>query len=48
MPLGSVTGPIMAAGMLPLAETFGETLQRLTYANGATLICQGVGNILWM
>ncbi|KAH8883508.1 MFS general substrate transporter [Thozetella sp. PMI_491] len=46
--LGSVTGPIMAAGMLSLAETFGETLQRLTYANGATLICQGVGNILWM
>ncbi|KAF7549064.1 hypothetical protein G7Z17_g6655 [Cylindrodendrum hubeiense] len=46
--MGSVTGPIMAAGMLPLAETFGETLQKLTYANGATLICQGVGNVFWM
>ncbi|KAH7166076.1 major facilitator superfamily domain-containing protein [Dactylonectria macrodidyma] len=46
--MGSVTGPIMAAMMLPLAESFGETLQRLTYANGATLICQGVGNIFWM
>ncbi|KAH8668665.1 major facilitator superfamily domain-containing protein [Xylariales sp. PMI_506] len=46
--LGSVTGPIMAAGMIPLSLSFGETLQRLTYANGATLICQGVGNIFWM
>ncbi|VUC30476.1 unnamed protein product [Clonostachys rosea] len=46
--MGSVTGPIMAAGMIPLSETFGESLQRLTYANGATLVCQGVGNIFWM
>ncbi|KAF4466396.1 Major facilitator superfamily domain general substrate transporter [Fusarium albosuccineum] len=46
--MGSVTGPIMAAGMISLAETFSESLQRLTYANGATLICQGVGNIFWM
>ncbi|KAJ3533535.1 hypothetical protein NM208_g7943 [Fusarium decemcellulare] len=46
--MGSVTGPIMAAGMISLAETFNESLQRLTYANGATLICQGVGNIFWM
>lgn len=46
--MGSVTGPIMAAGMIPLTITFGESLQRLTYANGATLICQGVGNIFWM
>ncbi|KAL6355299.1 hypothetical protein LRP88_10885 [Fusarium phalaenopsidis] len=46
--MGSVTGPIMAAGMISLAETFNESLQRLTYANGATLICQGIGNIFWM
>ena len=31
-----------------LAIQFGTTLQRLTYANGATLVCQGVFNILWM
>ena len=46
--MGSVTGPIMAAGMIPLSEKFGESLQKLTYANGATLICQGFGNIFWM
>ncbi|KAI6780266.1 uncharacterized protein J7T54_003045 [Emericellopsis cladophorae] len=46
--MGSVTGPIMAAGMIPLSLTFNTTLQKLTYANGATLICQGVGNIFWM
>ncbi|KAF5569557.1 major facilitator superfamily domain-containing protein [Fusarium pseudoanthophilum] len=46
--MGSVTGPIMAAGMIPLTERFGVSLQKLTYANGATLICQGVGNIFWM
>lgn len=46
--MGSVTGPIMAAGMVSLSVTFGTTLQKLTYANGATLICQGVGNIFWM
>ncbi|KKY16545.1 putative cycloheximide resistance [Phaeomoniella chlamydospora] len=46
--LGSITGPIMAAGMLPLATQFDTTLQRLTYANGATLICQGLFNFLWM
>lgn len=46
--MGSVTGPIMAAGMIPLSLTFNTTLQKLTYANGATLICQGIGNIFWM
>ena len=46
--MGSVTGPTMAAGMIPLSETFGETLQRLTYANGATLICQGIGSVFWL
>ncbi|KAF2014632.1 MFS general substrate transporter [Aaosphaeria arxii CBS 175.79] len=46
--MGSVTGPIMAAMMIRLTQAFHEPLQRLTYANGATLICQGVGNIFWM
>ena len=46
--MGSVTGPIMAAGMIPLTHAFGVSLQKLTYANGATLICQGIGNIFWM
>ncbi|KAF4333209.1 major facilitator superfamily domain protein [Fusarium beomiforme] len=46
--MGSVTGPIMAAGMIPLTQKFGVSLQKLTYANGATLICQGVGNVFWM
>jgi len=46
--LGAVTGPIMAAGMIQLSESFGESLQKLTYANGATLICQGVATTIWM
>lgn len=46
--MGSVTGPILAAGMIPLTQQFGVSLQMMTYANGATLICQGVGNIFWM
>ncbi|ETS81161.1 hypothetical protein PFICI_06163 [Pestalotiopsis fici W106-1] len=46
--MGGVTGPIMAAMMIPLSERFGQTLQRMSYANGATLVCQGVGNTLWM
>ncbi|KAH7006811.1 major facilitator superfamily domain-containing protein [Ilyonectria destructans] len=46
--MGSVTGPIMAAGMIPLTQQLGVSLQKLSYANGATLICQGVGNIFWM
>jgi hypothetical protein len=35
-------------GMIPLSLFFGESLQKLSYANGATLICQGVGNLFWM
>ncbi|KAF7531740.1 hypothetical protein G7054_g8607 [Neopestalotiopsis clavispora] len=46
--MGGVTGPIMAAMMIPLSQRFGQTLQRMSYANGATLVCQGVGNTLWM
>jgi len=34
--------------MIQLSEFFGKSLTYLTYANGATLICQGVGNLLWM
>ncbi|TID17560.1 MFS general substrate transporter [Venturia nashicola] len=43
---GGVTGPIMS--MVGLSKTFDTTLQRVTYANGATLICQGVATALWM
>lgn len=46
--MGSVTGPIMAAMMIPLSDKYHTSLQRLTYANGATLVCQGVGNVFWM
>ncbi|KIW99597.1 uncharacterized protein Z518_11010 [Rhinocladiella mackenziei CBS 650.93] len=46
--MGSITGPIMAAGMIQLSTFFGKTLQEMTYANGATLVCQGVFNIVWM
>ncbi|KAK9782962.1 putative Major facilitator superfamily (MFS) profile domain-containing protein [Seiridium cardinale] len=46
--MGGVTGPIMAAMMIPLSERFGQSLQRMSYANGATLVCQGVGNVFWM
>ncbi|KAK5135334.1 hypothetical protein LTR08_005438 [Meristemomyces frigidus] len=45
---GAVTGPIMAAGMIPLTITFNTTLTRLSYANGATLVCQGAATTLWM
>ncbi|KAH9210421.1 major facilitator superfamily domain-containing protein [Leptodontidium sp. 2 PMI_412] len=45
---GAVTGPMMAGGMIQLSEFFGKSLTYLTYANGATLICQGFGNLLWM
>ncbi|KAE9962427.1 hypothetical protein BLS_000337 [Venturia inaequalis] len=34
--------------MVGLAKTFDTTLQRMSYANGATLICQGVATALWM
>lgn len=33
---------------MQLSETFDKTLQELTYANGATLINQGVWNCVWM
>ncbi|KAJ4390946.1 hypothetical protein N0V93_004545 [Gnomoniopsis smithogilvyi] len=46
--LGGVTGPIMAGGMLELSATFNQPIQKLVYANGATLVCQGVFNIFWM
>lgn len=46
--LGAVTGPIMAAWMIPGAQQFNTTLQRMSYANGATLVCQGVATALWM
>lgn len=46
--LGGVTGPIMAGGMLELSATFNQPIQKLVYANGATLVCQGVFNIVWM
>ncbi|KAJ9610535.1 hypothetical protein H2200_005312 [Cladophialophora chaetospira] len=46
--LGAVTGPIMAAGMVQLSEAFHVPFQKLTYANGATLVCQGVATTLWM
>ncbi|QDS67734.1 hypothetical protein FKW77_005937 [Venturia effusa] len=45
---GAVSGPILSAGMVGLARTFETTLQRVSYANGATLICQGVATTLWM
>ena len=46
--LGAVTGPIMAAWMVQGSMFFHITLQKLSYANGATLICQGVATTLWM
>lgn len=35
-------------GMIQLSQSFGKTLQQLTYANGATLINQGIWNCVWM
>lgn len=46
--LGAVTGPMMAGGMNQLAIFFGRSLAEITYSNGATLICQGMGTIFWM
>lgn len=46
--LGGVTGPIMAGGILELSASFKEPVRELVYANGATLVCQGVFNIIWM
>lgn len=34
--------------MIPLTIQFDKSLQELTYANGATLVCQGVFTIIWM
>jgi len=34
--------------MVQLSQFFGKTLQEMTYANGATLVCQGVFNPIWM
>ena len=45
---GAVTGPMMAGGMLQLAAFFHVSLAMMSYANGATLICQGFGNLFWM
>ncbi|KAL3454187.1 major facilitator superfamily domain-containing protein [Aspergillus insuetus] len=46
--MGAVTGPMMAGGMLQLSEFFNRPLADITYSNGATLICQGFGTLLWM
>ncbi|OBT60757.1 hypothetical protein VE03_10868 [Pseudogymnoascus sp. 23342-1-I1] len=45
---GAVTGPMMAGGMLQLAAFYDVSLAMVSYANGATLICQGFGNLFWM
>jgi hypothetical protein len=34
--------------MVQLATFFGRPLSDITYSNGATLICQGLGTLLWM
>ncbi|KIX08806.1 uncharacterized protein Z518_03463 [Rhinocladiella mackenziei CBS 650.93] len=46
--LGSVTGPIMAAWLVTGAASLDVPLRNMAYATGATLICQGVANTLWM
>ncbi|GES65435.1 MFS general substrate transporter [Aspergillus terreus] len=38
----------MAGGMIQLATFFNRPLSDITYSNGATLICQGLGTLLWM
>ncbi|KAJ5640016.1 uncharacterized protein N7484_007878 [Penicillium longicatenatum] len=45
---GGVTGPMMAAGIIGLSAFFQRSLADITYSNGATLICQGFGTLLWM
>ncbi|KAJ5690154.1 hypothetical protein N7462_004546 [Penicillium macrosclerotiorum] len=45
---GAVTGPMMAGGMIQLATFFKRSLSDITYSNGATLICQGLGTLFWM
>ncbi|KAL4889087.1 major facilitator superfamily domain-containing protein [Aspergillus ambiguus] len=46
--LGAVTGPMMAGGMVQLSAFFKRPLKDITYSNGATLICQGFGTLVWM
>ncbi|KAL4985738.1 major facilitator superfamily domain-containing protein [Aspergillus falconensis] len=45
---GAMTGPMMAGGMLQLSAFFNSPLADITYSNGATLICQGFGTLVWM
>ncbi|KAJ5910461.1 hypothetical protein N7504_005104 [Penicillium tannophilum] len=45
---GAVTGPMMAGGMIGLSTFFQRPLADIAYSNGATLICQGFGTLLWM
>ncbi|KAL3470313.1 major facilitator superfamily domain-containing protein [Aspergillus californicus] len=45
---GAMTGPMMAGGMLQLAAFFNRPLPDIAYSNGATLISQGFGTLLWM
>ena len=39
---------LLEIGMVQLSEFFQVPFQKLTYANGATLVCQGVATTLWM
>lgn len=34
--------------MVQLSAFFKVPFQKLTYANGATLVCQGVATTIWM
>ncbi|KAL3490085.1 major facilitator superfamily domain-containing protein [Aspergillus germanicus] len=43
-----VTYAVLLLGMLQLSEFFNRPLADITYSNGATLICQGFGTLLWM
>lgn len=45
---GGVTGPIMVTAFNLLAERFDQPLQKLVYANRATLITQGLFTVFWM
>jgi len=35
-------------GMFQLTAFFDVSITAMAHANGATLICQGLGNLLWM
>ena len=48
IPTGTILTHVLLSGMIPLSLKFNTSLQKLTYANGATLICQGVATTLWM